>query len=85
MAQLVARLVRNEKVRGSNPLSSTIWPPAGGATADDTADFSARQIIPQPVSGTMLAVTANPDVSGTVTGGGCVQPRRSARVADWWS
>ena len=24
MAQLVARLVRNEKVRGSNPLSSTI-------------------------------------------------------------
>ena len=23
MAQLVARLVRNEKVRGSNPLSST--------------------------------------------------------------
>ena len=25
MAQLVARLVRNEKVRGSNPLSSTSW------------------------------------------------------------
>ena len=24
MAQLVARLVRNEKVRGSNPLSSTV-------------------------------------------------------------
>ena len=55
MAQLVARLVRNEKVRGSNPLSSTIWPPPGGATADDTADFSVRQIIRQPVSGTVLA------------------------------
>ena len=25
MAQLVARLVRNEKVRGSNPLSSTVF------------------------------------------------------------
>ena len=25
MAQLVARLVRNEKVRGSNPLRSTSW------------------------------------------------------------
>ena len=25
VAQLVARLVRNEKARGSNPLSSTTW------------------------------------------------------------
>ncbi len=36
MAQLVARLVRNEKVRGSNPLSSTSKTPgqrdvAGGS------------------------------------------------------
>ena len=29
MAQLVARLVRNEKVRGSNPLSSTMRSPNG--------------------------------------------------------
>ena len=33
MAQLVARLVRNEKVRGSNPLSSTEVSRAAGTTS----------------------------------------------------
>jgi hypothetical protein len=33
MAQLVARLVRNEKVRGSSPLSSTTSPGAASMSS----------------------------------------------------
>ena len=48
VAQLVARLVRNEKVRGSNPLSSTTReprPPAGD-TAGGRGSLVARSVAP---------------------------------------
>ena len=41
MAQLVARLVRNEKVRGSSPLSSTHLE-AGLTSSDDRSSFVSR-------------------------------------------
>ena len=44
MAQLVARLVRNEKVRGSNPLSSTPQNPLSPGRM-----LSARRVTPQSV------------------------------------
>lgn len=40
MAQLVARLVRNEKVRGSNPLSSTNAPVEPSASSLVNGHFS---------------------------------------------
>ena len=42
VAQLVARLVRNEKVRGSNPLSSTCYPDATEAIVVPVAEMKAR-------------------------------------------
>ena len=49
MAQLVARLVRNEKVRGSNPLSSTIkGRPRGRPFFVSTSTFT------RPVPGAVL-------------------------------
>jgi hypothetical protein len=46
LAQLVERLVRNEKVRGSNPLGSTSFPSAGrsGISARDARIASNRPV-----------------------------------------
>jgi hypothetical protein len=64
MAQLVARLVRNEKVRGSNPLSSTTWSDQSGRVSRLVNNFFVR----------FLSSTCSGVKWGLVVGAGFTDP-----------